>query len=402
MNQEAKNTVRQSLASLEAWIAANGWAGYDPYDIRGQEWFVRLFGHQTWFFRKLRGVLSLVEANLPPHALRKALRIKKEINPKGMGLFASAYIELFRQTANSEYLQKAESILAWLRSNSNASFPGASWGYPFHWQSRIFIPKGTPSSVVTGTVGDAWLDHYEITGSETSLDVIRRIAVFFRRALHRFEREKNEVCFSYTPIDDFKVHNASLFVAAFLARYGKLTGDSDALRTAVDAARYTINEQNTDGSFYYWSLEPDSIIDHYHTGFVLRHLDTVYRRTGARFIEEPLRRGYTFYLEHLFAEETMPKFSPDSLYPIDIHSCAEAIVCIAQLGPTYGGLERLPRVFDFIDSTMRSHNGYFIAEIRRRLWSERKLVVPYIRWGQAWMLLALSRLQGTIVDDKDE
>lgn len=391
-----ESTVEGAFSALDRWITVNGWAGYDPYDIRGQDWYVRLFGAQFWPFRKLRGVLALIESELPPMALRRLLHIRREINPKAMGLIASAYLTRWETSADQSFRDKAEEVLSWLAANRCRDYPGASWGYPFHWQSRIFLPRGTPSVVVTATVGDAWLCHYERTQSTKSLDIAESIARFFLSSLNRPVDENDRLCFSYTPLDQFKVHNASLFAAAFLARLGALTGNRDYEALALRAVRYTLSEQNADGSFHYWGSEPPTIVDHYHTGFVLRHLDTVRRSTSAEFITEPLAHGYAFYFDHLFGADGTPKFTPDSLYPIDIHSCAEAILCIAQLGGEFGTATRLARVFAFTQEKMLTSDGWYLAAIRQKRGREVRQSVPYMRWGQAWMLLALARLQAAL------
>ena len=54
-------SVERAFVELDQWITENGWAGYDPYDIRGQDWYIRLFGAQNWFFRKLRGAFSGIQ-----------------------------------------------------------------------------------------------------------------------------------------------------------------------------------------------------------------------------------------------------------------------------------------------------------------------------------------------------
>ena len=389
-------TVDRAFASLDEWISANGWAGYDPYDIRGQDWYVRLFGGEAWLFRKLRAALAIIESECPPVGLRKILRIRKRINPKALGLIAGAYLTRWETTGDPSYREKAEAALAWLAANHCDVYPGVSWGYPFHWQSRIFIPRGTPSVVVTATVGEAWLHHYERTQSVESLDIAKQIAGFFVNGLNRPVDTADRLCFSYTPLDHFKVHNANLFAAAFLARLGALVGNEEYRDLALRAVGYTLSEQNADGSFYYWGSEPPTTIDHYHTGFVLRNLDTVRRATSTDSIAGPLARGYAFYVEQLFTAEGVPKFFPDRLYPIDIHSCAEALLCLCQFGKEFGGLSRLATVFALTQERMRTVDGWYVAAIRRKRDRELLLTVPYIRWGQAWMLLALARLHASL------
>jgi hypothetical protein len=292
------------------------------------------------------------------------------------------------KTRDSNYLQRAERALAWL--TENRSEPTSGWGYPFHWNSRIFFPRGTPSAVVTGIVGDAWLTHYEITRDAESLDVATGISRFILENLNRPVDRPDMLCFSYTPLDDFKVLNASLFSAAFLARLGSIVADEDMLANARRAAAYVISEQNPDGSFYYWGSETPTHIDHFHTGFVLRHLDSVMTLSSADFIETPLREGYDFYKARLF-ENGIPKNTPGSLYPIDIHGCAEALLCLNQLAPRFGGEELIESTFAFCAHRMRHEDGYYVADIRRSILGERRIEIPYMRWGQAWMLLALAR-----------
>lgn len=380
----------EAYLDLERWIDNNGWAGYDPFDIRGQDWYVRLLGREDRFSHYLRGALHLAESRLPQAQLRKLLKVKPAINAKAMGLLATAYLARYWETRDHNSLQKAQNALAWLNENRSASSRGISWGYPFHWNSRIFIPRGTPSGVVTGIVGDAWLDHYEITGDPESLEVATGISRFILEELNRPVDRPDMLCFSYTPLDDFKVLNASLFSAAFLARLGSIVANEEMIATATRAAAYVVSEQNPDGSFYYWGTEAPTHIDHFHTGFVLRHLDTVMRCCSASFIEAPLRRGYEFYKARLF-ENGIPKNTPDSLYPIDIHSCAEALLCLSKFAPRFGGQDLVKDVFDFCTQRMLHEDGYYVADIHRSVLGERRTEIPYMRWGQAWMLLAFAR-----------
>ncbi len=392
MNSMTSTTIAQeAIEVLTAWLDQNGWSGYDPYDIQGQDWYVGLLGKPGWFWRKFRGALWLIETSLPPMPLRKLLCVPPAINAKAMGLLASAYLSLSVSMGRDDYRVKAEESLAWLLQNPSEGYPGISWGYPFQWLSRVLIPRGTPSAVVTGVVGDAFLDHYQLTGQFESLQTADRIAEFFLTGLNIYEADAERLCFSYTPVDRFRVHNANLFVAAFLARLGALEHNSTFLETALRSTRYTLSEQNADGSFYYWGSEPPTAIDHYHTGFVLRHLWTVYGATQNKAVLKGLELGYRFYVERLFTEAGVPKFTPDSLYPIDIHSCAEAILTLSLLGPQLGGLERLEPALAFTSRRMRSPEGYYFGEIRQRWGREQVVDIPYIRWGQAWMLLALAR-----------
>jgi hypothetical protein len=387
-----RNLVNFNLEICKKWFSNSDFYGYDPYDFRGSDKYVRLFGHQNFIFKKIRGFLSVLEYNIPPRLLRRVFRIKTSVNPKGLGLLASSYLSLYRTTLDINYLEKTNHVLDWLYNNANSNYIGYSWGYPFHWQSRIFFEKGTPSSVATGTIGDAFLDHYIISNSARSLKVCEGIAQFFLNCLNRHYNNDRNFCFSYTPIDNFKVHNASLFVAAFLARFGKVINNQIFIDTALQVTQYTLSEQNEDGSFNYWSNEPKSLIDHYHTGFVLRHLDTVQKSVPRQSFIENINRGYHFYRNNLFHKSGIPMFSTKSIYPIDVHSCAEAILCLNQFDDNPLSDQLLRSVLNFIQENMISKNGYYIAGIRNRFWGDQKIDIPYMRWGQCWMFLAFAKL----------
>ena len=390
-SQDARAGVGVAFDELHTWVQRNGWAGFDPYDIRGQGWYVRLFG--AWVPGKLRTALFIAERALPQRALRKVLRVKPEINAKGMGLLASAYLARYRTTNDSEYLQQAGEIFEWLGENACSDYPGASWGYPFHWQSRIFIPRGTPSVVVTGTVGFALLEHYRISGDARTAALLDRVAEFFVQGLNRPIDHGDHLCFSYTPLDQFTVLNASLFAASFLAQYSVISGNKEFEKLAIRAVNYVVTEQNADGSFYYWGSEPPTAIDHFHTGFVLRFLDDVRQALAIERLEKPIENGYAFYKSRMFTAEGLPRHTPTTDFPINIHSIAEAIICLSQFHTQFGHAADAMPVFDFARRELRHREGWYVGE-RRRTWhgtADQK--VPFMRWAQAWMLLAFARLE---------
>ena len=111
--------IKQQVDLSVLWFKDNQYLGYDPYDFKGLDLYVRLFGQQNIIFRKIRGIMNLIEYNIPPLLLRKMFNVKKTINAKGMGLLASSYLSLYRKTKNSLYLSDAEKVLDWLYENKN-------------------------------------------------------------------------------------------------------------------------------------------------------------------------------------------------------------------------------------------------------------------------------------------
>ncbi len=391
-----------SIKKLDGWISRNGWAGYDPYDIQGHPLFTKLLSHQNLITRKARGALYVI-VNKFPHASRRILNTKSII-AKAMGLFASAYLELYQYSKEDSYLQKANECLNWLEENRSQDYAGACWGLPFDWQSVIFIPKYTPAASITTICGNACWDFYKFTNNKKYLDLCESICNFLIGSLNIDRIDRENICFSYTPIDRFHVHNANLFAAAFLIKVGTELGREDFYQYGNKALNYTLDAQNKNGSFYYWALSEKEVynipevtlknIDHYHTGFVLRSLYSIYKSTDDKRVFEALSNGYQFYRDNLFDDKTVPKSRPDSKYPINIHGCAEAIFCMSTLSDIFpDALEYAQNAFLWTRGNMQDKDGHFYY-----LRTERRVNrTPYIRWGQAWMMRALANLLSSLV-----
>ncbi len=389
--------VEKASERLDLWFDSNGWAGWDPFDIRENGVYRRCLSGKLG--KAVKYVVTKAEPRAPI-ALRRLLGVRRRIYPKGMGLLAAAYAELYAATNNDEYLAKAIRCARWLEENRSRDYNGMSWGYPFDWYSRILIPKGTPSSVVTATVGDGFWQLYKVTKEARYLDVCQGIAEFFLKHLRMSYQDQNTLCFSYTPLDEFQVHNANLFVAEFLARVGNETDNGPLMATALKAGNFALQEQNKDGSLYYWgkaqqtkySPGGEPWIDHYHSGFEIRSLYGLWKATGETSFRTAYQRYYDFYKTSLFQENGAPRYTPDSQYPVDIHSCAEAILCNATLLSDHPeAASILGKAFLWTTNSMEYRPGqyaYWLVANRNRT---RRIQIPFTRWGQSWMLRALGR-----------
>ena len=106
-------------------------------------------------------------------------------------------------------------------------------------------------------------------------------------------------------------------------------------------------------------------------------------------LEGTLRRGYEFWKEGFFLDNGWPKYYPDRLYPADAHSAAAAIMTLVELrGRIPGTMILAEKIAEWAIKNLRDDRGYFYYQ-RRRFHSVR---IPYIRWSEAWMACALSRL----------
>jgi hypothetical protein len=44
---------------------------------------------------------------------------------------------------------KGQVLLTMVKGEPGNTSVGIGWGYPFHWQSKMLIPAGTPNGIVT-------------------------------------------------------------------------------------------------------------------------------------------------------------------------------------------------------------------------------------------------------------
>ncbi len=387
--------LKESINRLESWLDKNGWAGLDPYTLQDKLYktkFYRKYGKSRYIKHACFKVLQIF-----PEYLLPLLKPEPEINAKGMGLLAKGYLNLYQTWGDETYLKRATEIFEWLVEHRNHTYPGYCWGYPFDWQSETLIPKDTPSSVVTVFVGYAFLHAWECTKDERYLSVIQKIAQFLSSSLNQSYRNENEVCFSYTPLDNMHVINANLFVGDFLAKTAKWVEDSQHLvQTAKKIYNYTLRCQNPDGSFYYYGPEQEvnpyvknvlKIIDHYHTGFVLRSLASLHDELYGKTICEPVNKGLRFYMENLF-DGFIPKYLPDRKYPVNIHSVSEALLMLNHFSAYTGAKVKLEKLIPWVIKNFQDKSGYFYYN----LFPLKRAKIAYLRWGQAWMFYALSEI----------
>ena len=388
-----RSVAWEALHKLDRWVQQRKLVGFDPYDLKGMSlylWATNPSRRRSLFAKLMRGGFAVLE-DIFPIGMRRLFGVQPTLNAKAMGLFAKAYLNLYNLGRDEVSMRKAIVCLDWLEENFTPGYSGPCWGYPFDWQSTVFIPKGTPSSVVSWTVGDAFWQMYRVMGEKRYLDMCVGVCEFFAKDLNRDIISSDQLCFSYTPVDRMHVFNAALFVGEFLLRVGYEIGSEDYKRTGVSVTNYVVANQNSDGSWAYFGPEEKRLatIDHYHTGFVLRMLQSISDATGDRRYEIALKKGFEFYWNKMFEPSGLPRYFMDKVYPVNIHSMSEALLCLKLFDGRYRDTsERLQWVLNWALNNMQDESGYFYFVKHRN----RTVKIPFMRWGQAWMFLALSEI----------
>ena len=390
------DVCERAQSRLLRYCRNESWTGYDPYDGLNSP-----IAQSSLFHNRFTRTALTQIVKRSPFNLRPILGITKDLNPKGAAVAARA-IMLLADRDGCTLPGKVESIsehssagieadfsflMSSLASHRSANYAEACWGYNFDWQSRAFFaPRGTPNAVCTVFAAHAYLDWYERTGSESVLEVATSSCRFL---LDRLNRTKNNegYCFSYTPLENSKVHNVNLLVAELLARMFSKTGIDEYRDAAEQAVRFSLSRQRRDGSWFYGEAESQQWIDSFHTGFALvslKHLIEFLETSGWK---QALEAGYEFYEQRFFLADGTPGYYHDRLYPHDVHSAAQGVITFAEMTDLMPNAKALAgRVARWAIDKLQDPKGFFYFQ-RHRFYT---IKTSYMRWAQAWMLYALS------------
>ena len=373
---------------LFSWCREHDFAGHDPFDALNSRLFQATPLAQS---RNARFIWTQLVKRSPVD-VRALARVPADRNAKGIALFALAAIADYRRRRTEESEIQARVLMETLLSMKLDGYSGAAWGYNFDWQSRnFFAARGTATIVPTAFAARALIEGRQaLQDSQDLQDQARSVCEFILRDLPRTVDNKTELCFSYAPNSDTRIFNANLLAAEVLACAGKLTGESELLESAQRATRYVVNNQRTDGSWFYGAEPKQSWIDSFHTAYILFSLQRIINTApSAAEFQPALERGYQFWKNNFFLAEGWPKYYHDDPYPADAHAAASAIVTLLECRTLDNDAAQLAReVATWTIQHLRDSRGFFYYQ-RRRFYTVRK---PYMRWTQAWMIYALSRL----------
>jgi len=381
-------TLENSVKKLEDWISRTKLYGWDPFDGLKSP----LAKYLTFDNKYLRIIWQQFFKRFPIN-FRLIAGIKKGIISKTISDLMSAYIILYNLYKDKKYIDKVVVSLEWLEENSYKVYSGHSWGVGFDYQSRgIYAKRGVPNIVTTYYNANAFLDTYELLGNLEYLKIAKSSCNFILKDIG-FTENNDTLCISYYPTQKDQIHNANMFGAALLSRVYKYTGEKYLLETANNAVKYTIKYQRTNGSWFYGEEPMYRWIDNFHTGYVLESLYNYIDYTGDSEFMPSLLKGIEFYKNNLFLPDGTPKYYHNKTYPIDIQCAAQAIQTFAILSNVERKLlDMAIKIARWTIENMQDESGYFYYRKYRFFVNK----IPYMRWGESTILVALAHLMKTI------
>jgi hypothetical protein len=248
----------------------------------------------------------------------------------------------------------------------------------------------SPNAIASYFCGTAFLDCWETFHHADARGIAESVGEFIVQRLNRPVDMEQQLCFGYTPTSRGIIYNASALAGAFLARLASHDGKSEYYGLARRCMSFLVAAQRKDGSWPYGANHRQRWIDHFHTGYNLCALLEYSRCSGDHSFGAAVERGYDFYKRKFFTHDGIPKYFQNGLYPIDIHSCSQAILTFAAFAdrdPSASECALRTAIWS-VQNMQRNDRAFYYQ--RHRFWTNR---APYMRWGQAWMFRALSGLE---------
>ena len=383
ISSEYKNrreTVRSAVEGAERFVLAEDYRGYDPYDALTSPVFRVIRSRPRIVRRGAQQVLRRLPVNVRP-----LLGIRKGRNPVtlGLGLQAWALLATAMPAERERYAAESARLVGQLRDVASPGWSGACWGYDFDWETRDATVRAfTPTVVATGFVTNALFTAHERLGIDGALALCESACVFVTSDLHRTPGEDGSFCWSYSPVDQARVLNATAKGSRLLAQVGAEAGRPELFDDARRSLRFVVEHQRADGSWPYAIDDPRSWADNFHTAYVLDALAEYAQRTGDDAFAEATDAGWRYYRSHFFEDDWLPKYYDTSRYPVDCTAVAQSLLTLCRFGDVSTAL----RIAEWAVTTLQRPDGGFVYRIGRR----RVNRIQYMRWSTAWMLLGLA------------
>lgn len=380
--------LADSIHRLREYIEAEEYKGYDPYDTLTSPIPFKALGKWP------AAIMTQIQKRNPIN-LRPVLGIKKGYNPKGIGLLLQAYVRLQEISPDEDYSNQIGFHFHWLQENASKDFSGPCWGYNFGWANpEKYLPPFAPTVVTTAFIAQGLYAYYKFSGNEQAKDLLIGISDFIIKDLPVTSFNEG-ICYSYSPFMKDCCYNASLLAAETLALVYSITKNNSFKELATSAVEFVISKQHSDGHWEY-KVDPETGIERhqvdFHQGYVLDSIQKVMKHTNQQPNNwiEACQRGMDFYRSKQFFPDGRSLWRLPVEYPVEIHNQSQGIITFSRteinkdISLEFAGIIAAWTIKEMQDP----HRGYFYYR-KLKLYTNK---LSFMRWSNAWMLLALSEL----------
>lgn len=383
------DSINPAVNKVRSFIEKEKFMGYDPYDTLNS--FLPLDKMGKWI-----PAIAIQIQKRNPVNIRPLLGIKKGINPKSHGLLLYAYSLQYEMTGDEKARENMETIFNWLIENYSRGYSGYCWGYNFGWANPAkYVKPYVPNIVATSFIGKGIFQYYHTSKNEKAKEVIISICDFLLKDLPKIQTHRG-LCISYTPVIKDACFNATLLGAEILAKAYSLNGNEELKHKAESILNFAVSYQLPNGL---WNYEVDidtgkeSAQTDFHQGYNLESISEACKYAGLENdkFESSIRKGLEYYRKEQFYDNGQSLWRLPKIYPVEIHNQSQGIITFAMLKKFNS--EYLPFANKIAEWTIENMQNKNDGSFYYRKLKNYNIKIPYMRWSQAWMFLALTRLQ---------
>jgi len=382
-----------SLNSLYSWVKRERYLGWDPYDGLSGE-ISRKFAD-----KKLLNIATIQLNLYSPVNLRPLFGIQKGRANKALALFSRAYLYMYATTGREEFKIEAKAILKALEGqniSNNHKFSCASYYFPYV-APKHYLSYSLPDIICVTEALKSFVTAYEVLGKRKYLNLALKGTNFLVNDL--LELSNDAAYFKYTPEERGKiVFNVSALALEAIASLLKHTSNDELIEIGENVIGLLLRHQRKDGAWpyslytdsgiYYWQID-------YHQGFILDGLTVflmyIQNKQLRRRTLKSIESGVSFYMNKQFSSDGWSYYRYPIKYPVDIHNQAQGIITFSKLYKAFDNPKYLnfaERIAEWTIKNMQDSSGYFYTH----KWPGFVNKIPYMRWAQAWMMVALAIL----------
>jgi hypothetical protein len=361
-------------------LKEKGYLGYDPYDLLNSRLTFNYIPHKVLFLLSQVNKRSFIN-------LRPFLMIKKSFIPKGKALIIKSILNMNGIIQSDDNL---EILIKSLLSDRLQGYRGTCWGLPFEYADRHIRRRNNVGDIVATAYAHEALYHYSLQKEDQNTrNILLDTPKFIIEDLG-IEKRNFGYSISYTTQKKNEVFNAICLASDIFIRTYYIDKNETYLEYAEGLLDYVVSFQEENGVFPY--SNNNGILKYqtdFHQLYIINSLAMHQDMTGSNKYGSSIRKALEYYINNQIFNNGFIRWRYPTKYPVDIHNQAAAIYYLSKLKTNYQIQDKLIR--NIVNSTI---DNFYINEKKYFAYQKYPFLtnkVPYIRWSQAWMLLALSQ-----------
>ena len=363
-------------------IKGNAFKGYDPYD---------LLNSRFSFWEKLSplGVFYLTQINKRSVInFRKFLGVELSLIPKGKSLILQSLIK--QRALISTSITDIEFLVDSILKDKFENYSGACWGLPFEYVNRNGRRgKSVGDVVATAFVHQGLSAYWNLEISERIKPDILSCTNFVLKDLG-LEETSQGMRLNYETQTSSTVLNSIGFASDILVRNYRIDRNLETLKIAEKLLDFIVHFQDDNGLFpYAVSKNIKNYQTDFHQLYVISSLLNFQISTYNYKYVNQIQKGLEFYLKYQITDDGQTHWRYPVKYPVDIHNQATALYYLSTFAPY------LQFNTTLIDNIFTYTTKHFYDPVKNYFYYQKypliKNKINYIRWGQSWMLMALSQ-----------